>query len=147
MELKLYQTLDNENVINKLMELKYTIPIKMKDRNSITSPSIVLSDNTGIYDFTICNYAYLDGFNRYYFIRDIEVLDNSKVRLSLECDVLESFKEDILNSSAEISRTIKQGDFISVGGVTDLRKEIDIYEGDVSFTEGKQIILSTIGGV
>lgn len=146
MEMKLYQTLDDENVINKTIELKHTIPIKMKDRNSINSPSIVLSNHNKEYDFTVCNYAYLDVFNRFYFIRDIVILDNIKVSLSLECDVLESFKKDILNSNAEISRSIKQGDFISIGGVTDLRKEIDIYESDVVLINQKNIILSTIGG-
>ena len=146
MELKLYQTLDNENVINKSLTLIHTLNIKMKTRNSIVSPIIVLS-NAGNKDYTNCNYCYIDTFNRFYFIRDIEILNDTNVQLSLECDVLESFKNDILNSSAEINRTIKNGDYVNVNDITDLRKEIDIFESNQSFTEGKNIVLSTLGGV
>jgi len=146
MELKLYQTLDNENVINKSLTLIHTLNIKMKTRNSIVSPIIVLS-NAGNKDYTNCNYCHIDTFNRFYFIRDIEILNDTNVQLSLECDVLESFKNDILNSSAEINRALKKGDYVNVNDATDLRKEIDIFESNQSFTEGKNIILSTIGGV
>ena len=146
MEMKLYQTLDSDNVINKDKTLKYTTNINLKDRTEIINPAIILNDK-GTMNFKECNYCYLADFQRYYFIRSLDNVNSHIWSLSLECDVLESFKGDILNSSAEINRTIKNGDYVNVNDVTDLRKEIDIFESNQSFTEGKNIILSTIGGV
>lgn len=145
MELRLYRTLDNENVINKNLSLIHTMNIKLKDTVSITNPTLILSEVNGL-DYFQCNYCFLSEFNRYYFIRDIELLNNKNYRMQLEVDVLESFKEDILNSYAEISRTIKQGDYMNINDVIDLRKEIDIYENEIALTNEKNIILSTIGG-
>lgn len=145
MELRLYRTLDNENVINKNLSLIHTMNIKLKDTVSITNPTLILSEVNGV-DYFQCNYCFLSEFNRYYFIRDIELLNNKNYRMQLEVDVLESFKDDILNSYAEISRTIKQGDYMNINDVVDLRKEIDIYENEISLTNEKNIILSTIGG-
>lgn len=145
MELRLYRTLDNENVINKNLSLIHTMNIKLKDTVSITNPTLILSEVNGL-DYFQCNYCFLSEFNRYYFIRDIELLNNKNYRMQLEVDVLESFKEDILNSYAEISRTIKQGDYMNINDVVDLRKEIDIYENEIALTNEKNIILSTIGG-
>ena len=146
MEMKLYQTLDSNNVINKDKTLKYTTNINLKDRTEIINPAIILNDK-GTMNFKECNYCYLADFQRYYFIRSLDNVNSHIWSLSLECDVLESFKDDILNSSAEINRPIKNGDYVNVNDVTDLRKEIDIFESNQSFTEGKNIILSTIGGV
>lgn len=145
MELRLYRTLDNENVINKNLSLIHTMNIKLKDTVSITNPTLILSEVNGL-DYFQCNYCFLSEFNRYYFIRDIELLNNKNYRMQLEVDVLESFKEDILNSYAEISRTIKQGDYMNINDVIDLRKEIDIYENEIALINEKNIILSTIGG-
>lgn len=145
MELRLYRTLDNENVINKNLSLIHTMNIKLKDTVSITNPTLILSEVNDV-DYFQCNYCFLSEFNRYYFIRDVELLNNKNYRIQLEVDVLESFKEDILNSYAEISRTIKQGDYININDVIDLRKEIDIYENEIALTNEKNIILSTIGG-
>lgn len=145
MELRLYKTLDGDNVINKTLTLIHTMNIKMKDNVSVTNPIIILSkvDNVNYFE---CNYCFLSEFNRFYFIREIEVLNNNNYRFILECDVLETFKNDILNSYAEISRTIKQGDYMNINDMLDLRKEIDIYENEIALTNDKNIILSTIGG-
>lgn len=145
MELRLYHTLDNENVINKNLTLIHTMEIKLKDVVSIISPILILSEVEGVNYFQ-CNYCFLSDFNRYYFIRDIEVLNNKNYRLQLEVDVLESFKDDILNSRAEYKRLIKEGDYLEFNNISDVRKDIDIYESNVTLNGEKNILLSTIGG-
>lgn len=144
MELSLYITNDNENVINKILSLKHTTEIKLKETTNISNPVVVLSDIENV-DLLKCNYCYLSEFERFYFIRDIEVSKALYV-MYLECDVLESFKNDILTSEAEFSRTIKTGDYLNFNSSTDLRKDIDIYESDVSLSGEKNIVFSTIGG-
>lgn len=145
MELRLYHTLDNENVINKNLTLIHTMEIKLKDVVSVINPILILSEIEGVNYFQ-CNYCFLSDFNRYYFIRDIEVLNNKNYRLHLEVDVLESFKDDILNSYAEYKRLIKEGDYLELSNIVDVRKDIDIYESNVTLNDEKSIILSTIGG-
>lgn len=146
MEMKLYQTLDNENVINKELTLKYTINITLKNGLDISNPMIILNDKNTM-NFNDCNYCYLDEFKRFYFIRSIENMNNHNWRLSLECDVLESFKNDILGSFAEYKRNVQNGDYLEFSGISDVRKEIDIFESDVTLNDMKEIILSTMGGV
>lgn len=145
MNLSLYISNDAENVINKVLTFKHETTIKLKETVNISSPIIVLSEIEGV-DLLQCNYCFLSKFERYYFIRDIEVSKNVYV-LYLECDVLESFKNDILNSECEYSRIVKQGDFMNFSTVDDVRKEVDIYSNDIELNLSKNIILSTIGGV
>lgn len=145
MELRLYHTLDNENVINKNLTLIHTMEIKLKDVVSIINPTLILSEVESINYFQ-CNYCFLSDFNRYYFIRDIEIMNNKNYRFQLEVDVLESFKDDILNSRAEYKRLIKEGDYLELNNISDVRKDIDIYESNVKLNGGKSIILSTVGG-
>lgn len=145
MEITLYNTLDNDNVINKDLTMIYSFSLKLKKDTDIVNPTILLNDKNSM-DFTECNYCYLEDFNRYYFIRDIESINNNIWRLVLECDVLETYKDDILNSDVEINRKIKQGDFIEGDFKTQVIKEVDIYKSDVIMEDVSKIILSTIGG-
>ena len=145
MELRLYRTLDSENVINKNLSLIHTMNIKLKDAINIINPILILSEVTGL-DYFQCNYCLLSKFNRYYFIRDIEVLSDKNYKLRLEVDVLESFKDDILNSVVEVRRGIKEGDYYQTNPKVETLREIDIYSSQVKLGTKKDIILSTIGG-
>ena len=145
MEIKLYSTLDNDNVINKDLTLKHTFNIKLKTDTDIITPVILVNDK-GTMNFKECNYCYLSGFNRYYFIRTIDSMNNNVWGLHLECDVLESFKHEILNSYAEYKRIVKKGDYLQFNNVNDVRKEIEIYDSDVTLINEKNIIFSSIGG-
>ena len=145
MEIRLYKTLDNENVINKDMELIYTFNINLKSDVDISNPVILVNDKKTM-NFKECNYCYLSEFNRFYFIRTIENMSNNVWGLHLECDVLESFKNEILNSYAEYKRTVKHGDYLEFNNIADVRKDIDIYESTVSLNGEKSIIFSSIGG-
>lgn len=145
MELKLYETLDSENVINKNITLKYTINITLKKDTNINKPIIVLNDN-GVMDFRNCNYCFIELFNRYYFIRSLENVNNNIWNLYLECDVLESFKTDILNSVGLVKRIIKEGDYQSINSEYDVRKQTDVYKSDITLDGEKSIILTSIGG-
>lgn len=146
MELSLYISTDDENVINKEMVLQKKIEIKLKDNVDLISPIIILKDDDSL-NIMNCNYCYLNELKRYYFIRDIALMNGNMFRLSLECDVIESFKDDILNSQCKYNRIIKDGDFMDFPHDLDLRKDVDIYEGSHELIGNKNIVISTIGGV
>lgn len=146
MELRLYKTLDNENVINKNLSLIHTMKIKLKDKVSIINPTLILSVVNGV-DYFQCNYCYLSEFKRYYFIRDIELMSDKNYRMQLEVDVLESFKDDILNSKVLVTRQKNFNPYYDYKPRYEVRKEVDLFFSNTALSDGKTILLTTIGGV
>ena len=72
-----------------------------KEPTSIITP-VILIDATTV---TAYNYAYIASFNRYYFIRDIVTVANNLWEISLECDVMASYKSQIGSSSEYVLRS------------------------------------------
>lgn len=75
---------------------------------SVTDPEITL---TGVPDTFFRNspdYVYIDEFARYYFVNGITCVQEGVATLSLHVDVLESFKTDILNTTAVVARQEEQ---------------------------------------
>lgn len=95
MELILYKTNSDRNVINKTLSEPTSLDIKLKRDELIETPRISCNRFEGVEDY---NYAYIPKFERYYFIVDVEILNKKIVRLRLNTDVLETYKTDILNS-------------------------------------------------
>ena len=144
MELKLYKTTDDDNVINKDLELIKTVDINLKDDVDVSNPNIRLKLN--IDDIGTFNYAEIDTFNRKYFMRDIRNINNDIWLLRFECDVLETFKDDILNSNAKYLREIRSGDYQEISSEIDVRKDVYKYNSDVRIAKGSDMILSVITG-
>ena len=140
---KTYNTESSVNTINKIINFVSDIDVKFKDEVNIYNPTIVLKYNDLI-DF---NYIYIDKFKRYYFIEDIEVFPNKIYSLSLKCDVLMSFKDDILNSYGNITRQTNYNDYYNFDYSSEVRKESNIYNSNVVLDDVKTTILCTIGGV
>lgn len=91
------------NTIEKKLINPYEIDgVFFKDPSSVENPTIILSlfDN-----WTKYNYVQIPVLNRYYFIAGFSILDGNRVEIQLRCDVLMSFKADILAATATISRS------------------------------------------
>ena len=140
---KTYNTESSLNTINKIINFVTDIDVKFKDEVNIYNPTIVLKYDDLI-DF---NYIYIDKFKRYYFIEDIEVFPNKIYHLTLKCDVLMSFKDDILNSYGNITSQTNYNDYYNFDYSSEVRKETNIYNSDVILDDVKTTILCTIGGV
>ncbi len=140
MILKLYNTSDSNNTIGKTLADEQTFDITFKDTFDILTPVILLKSSTPI----LKNYAYLPELERYYFITSIQIQPNKIYKLFLECDVLESFKADILASKGLVTRAGEGNQFYDGGLNSEVRKEVDRWElvGDVQLDES--IILITI---
>ena len=140
---KTYNTNDSTNTINKTLNFISDIDVKFKEEVNIYSPSIMLKYDDLI-DF---NYMYIDKFKRYYFIEDVEVFPNKIYNISLKCDVLMSFKDDILNSYGNITSQTNYNDYYNFNYSSEVRKETNIYNSNVVLEDVKSTILCTIGGV
>ena len=143
MLMHLYSTKAPNNSIGKVLENKTEFNIKFKAQADRTKPVVVLSSETMI-DF---NYAYIPDFNRYYFVESIEVTPNKIYNVTLRCDVLESFKEDIKKSSGVISQQTNGNNYFNSDYQTEIKKEVDVIKSNVTIDDVKATILCTIGGV
>lgn len=138
MEITLYKTIDSPNTINKTLTDPLTLEINLKRGTDIINPELVLRG-----DFRGYNYAHIPELHRYYFINSIEQLNFILVKLYLECDVLETYKTDILNCTGTIKRDIQAGDY----GEVNANSTVDIitkHKADVTLTLENNIVLSTL---
>ena len=78
-----------------------------KDSSSILSPVIEIK-NTGD-GVPLYNYAYIEVFDRYYYIDDIAA-NNGTWLLALHCDVLATYRQDILSSAQYVARSASDYD-------------------------------------
>ncbi len=144
MELKLYHVSDGDNVINKTKLLVSTLTINLKRDVNISSPSLILTNDSPT-GFDGVNYAEMPDLGRFYFVDDIRSLSNKIWELSLSCDVIETYKADILASKARLHRNIKTGDYFDVGLDSSLITTVDKYPSTKSISEKTTVIITTIG--
>ena len=138
MILVLYKTDDSPNVINKTLSDSLELDINLKKDTDIINPELVLKG-----DFRGFNYAHIPELNRYYFINSMEQLNFILTKLYLECDVLETYKADILNCSGTIKRDIKAGDYGAVSADSTVNI-ITTHKADVKLTLENNIVLTTL---
>ena len=99
MELKLYQNKSSENTINKDLTLITTKNINLKQSTNLYETFLVFKNDNST-DYIKVNYAKM--LNKNYFVSHETLQNNSLIRLHLKEDVLETYKDNILNSSADI---------------------------------------------
>lgn len=99
MELKLFQNKSSENTINKNLTLITTKNINLRQSTNLYQTFLVFK-NDGITDYSKINYAKM--LDKYYFVSHETLQNNSLIRLELKEDVLETYKDNILKSSADI---------------------------------------------
>ena len=143
MIVKTYNTESSLNTINKVINFVTDIDVKFKDEVNIYNPTIVLKYDELI-DF---NYMYIDKFKRYYFIETVEVFPNKIYNLTLKCDVLMSFKDDILNSYGNVITQTNYNKYYDYNSMSEVIKEVDIINSDVIQEYEDSMILVTIGGL
>lgn len=145
MKLYLYSVNDGDNVINKSLGKSIEINIMLKSDTDIINPVILLETISGL-DFTEFNYCHIPELGRYYFISSIQNVNNRLWRLSCECDVLMTYKQDIINSNARLWRGIKTGDYANIVVDTSVIKTVSKHESDVSIDESERTIILTVVG-
>lgn len=144
MKIKLYNTRSTNNTIGKVLTDELETEIRLKSATNIKTPIVLLfSEN-----FPHFNYAWLDDFNRYYFITNIESFPNHIYQLTLSIDVLETYKTDILNSSGFISKQETINPYYNTDYESEIKKEVDIYKSDTKINvTARNNVLITLGGV
>jgi hypothetical protein len=143
--ISLYQITEPENVFPKTIGTAVaTHTITLKDGCSIDKPTVSFSGGSSI--MATLNYAYIDAFGRYYFIRDRNMTVNGVCELTLESDPLQSFSTEIKACTATITRNqnVRQG-YLSDSGYNALAYQGVQYKTFPNALTDASYILVTVG--
>lgn len=140
MECKLCVVDDSTNTINKEINIVKSIELKLRGSLDIVTPELILIGSEFESDY---NYVIINGRN--YFVNEIVSLGNNRYKYFLEMDVVETYKDNILNSDSRFRRNLKTGDYVSNGFDESTIKKISLHESDKSLISGSTMILTTIG--
>lgn len=101
MEIVLYENLSDLNHISKNIIALATVSALLKNETEITAPVVRLKSAMP----PAANYCYIPAFERYYYINKQNIIPGGINELSLQCDVLMSFKSTILVSTVIAERS------------------------------------------
>ncbi len=144
MQFILYKLKSADNVINKTIVEPLTMEINLRRGVDIVSPVLRIEYATGDSPNKY-NYCHIPDLGRFYFIRDIQSITLNVWELHLECDVLESYKAEILASNARYNRNLRTGDYQTANLDVGVRSETTIIESDKGLDVGKTLVMTTIG--
>ena len=124
---------DNRKVSKSFTVNKSNVVCDIYDSCDLYNPTLIVKSNSVISS----NYLYIPNFNRYYFIVN-KNLDKAGITIiNCECDVLMSFKNDILNSTQLIIRSADtSNEKVKNSKITDTLRPIApmLFDGKVRVT-------------
>lgn len=102
MELRFYNMTETNNTIGKKLDEYTSVFVKMKYQDmNVTNPIFMLKFN----EYPVYNYIYVPSLHRYYFIDNIVIKTENTFEIQCSCDVLESFKDDILAGVGHLTKS------------------------------------------
>lgn len=139
MELQLFQNKSSENTINKNLTLITTKNINLKQSTNLYQTFLVFK-NDSVTDYSKINYAKM--LNKYYFVSHETLQNNYLIRLQLKEDVLETYKDNILNSSADIIEKSTPNNVRNI----ETSKEVETFKlkSDTILPKTQSIIMVTV---
>lgn len=96
---------------NAVINYQVDYNVNLKAPTSITTPILTLSGHFSAGETDYRNnlnkilYCFIPVFERFYFVDDITIKSNNLIEFTLSCDLLATFKTDILNSNKIVLRT------------------------------------------
>ena len=143
--ISLYKTASENNRVVKALTSGKEMSGELRNQTSVLNPSIRIesADNISTY-----NYAYISEFGRYYYITDIVSVRTNCWVVSLRCDVLMSYKDEIKTITGVVVRQESNPNKLLVDRLERIQsdKEIDILYYPDAFSKNLQYVLVTAGG-
>ena len=146
MEIDFYKNLSEKNKIGKKLINKLSLNGNLREESSVINPTILVEHS----NLSVYNYAHIPNFNRYYFVSEITSVRNGLWRVSLKCDVLESFKKDILNLNCIVDKQQNQSysNYIDDGSYINRADSfVEIANYQKGFNSNGEFILITAGAI
>ena len=91
--LELYKVTNQPNELTKT--LNNAVVVNGSFRGEIDSIDVIVEIESNTYEF---NYVHIPSLNKYYFLQNIVHVNAKVIRMLLHCDVLMTYKTDILAS-------------------------------------------------
>lgn len=144
--ISLFKTNSENNRVVKTLTDEKQLSGELRNQTSVLNPSIRIesADNISTY-----NYAYISEFSRYYYITDIVSVRTNCWVISLRCDVLMSYKDEIQGLNVILDNTQETGlsNYLSSPNWVSLVKtKTDIKAFPSGLSEQGEFILITAGG-
>lgn len=143
--ISLFKTASENNRVVKTLTDEKQLSGELRNQTSVLNPSIRIesADNISTY-----NYAYISEFGRYYYITDIVSVRTNCWTVSLRCDVLMSYSDQIKAITGVVVRQESNPNKLLVDRLERLQsnKEIDILYYPDAFSKNLQFVLVTAGG-
>lgn len=142
----LYNYKGQPNTINKALTPLGTINVALRPELNVHNPTLKIQMPPNMYGF---NYVYLEDFKKYYFVDNFRYVGCNTYILTLSLDVLHTYKDVILQSTALIVESDKANRDLSVNSnVFNVFPKTDILRFPTSklFDKEGSIIMVTLKG-
>ena len=138
MELELYKNGSSYNTINKDLTLLTTLNIHLKQHTNLLHTQIIIHNSEQLKNL---NYAKM--LDRCYFVQ-VQTINNDKfLLLTLDEDVLETYKKDILASSQDVIEKSTAGNVKQKNVLPETVSKT--FNSDIKLENGNSIIMVTSG--
>lgn len=138
MKLELYKNDSSYNTINKVLTLLTSITIHLKQHTNLLHTQLIIHNSEQLKNL---NYAKM--LDRCYFVQVQTINNNNFLLLTLDEDVLETYKKDILASSQDVIEKSTAGNVKQTNVSPDTVSKT--FNSDIKLENGNSIIMVTSG--
>lgn len=131
MKLTFFKQAATPNRVDKtgyLTEMGSIDNVVIKEPRNMTHPTFILATNPLVYN---SNYLFCSFTSRYYYIDSVDVLTGGRIAINCSIDVLYTYRNEILGSSAWVERSEK---------TTDDSDDYDMLHNDYPFRQDYKIL-------
>lgn len=144
--ISLFKTASENNRVVKVLTDEKQLSGELRNQTSVLNPTIRIESADNISGY---NYCYISEFGRYYYITDIVSVRTNCWVVSLRCDVLMSYKDEIQSMNVILNNTQETGlsnYLASPNWVSLVKTKTDIKSFPSGLSEQGEFILITAGG-
>ena len=144
--ISLFKTASENNRVVKVLTDEKQLSGELRNQTSVLNPTIRIESADNISGY---NYCYISEFGRYYYITDIVSVRTNCWVISLRCDVLMSYKDEIQSINVILNNTQETGlsnYMASPNWVNLVKTKTDIKVFPSGLSEQGEFILITAGG-
>jgi hypothetical protein len=144
--ISLFKTASENNRVVKVLTNGKQLYGELRQQTSVLSPKVQIETDVNI---VLYNYCYIPVFKRYYYIVDITSVRMNVWEVSMRCDVLMSYKDEIQGLNVILDNTQETGlsnYLASPNWVNLVKTKTDIKVFPSGLSEQGEFILITAGG-
>lgn len=141
-----YLMSEDRNKIGKTLNVLKTIKAESNVKDLSLIDTVLFLSTMSVDEIKNYNYLYIHELNRYYFIENVSVTITGLYKLQLHCDLLETYKNDILDSFALINQSGNNNKYYDGGYLSQSNYDVDIYKSNKVFNSAKTLVITTLGG-